>query len=366
MVNSPMVFFFRKYFALPALLATITPCLAISENNYAQTYKSAVLPFLNSGKRFNFPSADGKLSLSGVRFLHPHAKGMIVLLNGRAQSHLNYAELFYDLHRQGYSVISYDHRGQGLSPHLVSFNSQIGYIEHFSEYSDDLNSFMEQVVKPLHPSSKGLFLIAHSMGAAVATEYLETHTTPPPFEAAALCVPMFQINTAPYPGWLAHFIVGSLQTLGLGRHYAPGEHDYDSQEPFSKNKVTHSLIRWQQMQQIKNDYPRALIAGASSGWVNTSLSETRKIRARESAISVPTLILKAGEDQLVINQAETRAGEVIHHCQLRAFPGAKHEILMESDPLRTQALREIMRFLKESNPLSPQNKPPQISSYSPW
>ena len=345
-----MFFFFRKFFILLALVGTITPCLAISENNYAQTYSNAVIPFLNSGQRFNFPSADGKYALSGIRFLHPHAKGMIIVINGRAQSTLNYAELFYDLYNQGYSVISYDHRGQGLSPHLVPANSQIGHIEHFIDYSADLNAFMEQVVKPPHPSSKSLFLIAHSMGAAVATEYLETHTTPPPFEAAVFCAPMYQINTAPYPERLAHFIVGSLQTLGLGRHYAPGEHDYNPQEPFSKNKVTHSLIRWQQMQQIKNDYPSALIAGASSSWVNTSLSTTRMIRARESAITVPTLILEAGEDQFVINQAETRAGQIIPQCQLRAFPTAKHEILMESDPIRTQALREILRFLKDGNP----------------
>ena len=72
-----MFFFFRKFFILLALVGTITPCLAISENNYAQTYSNAVIPFLNSGQRFNFPSADGKYALSGIRFLHPHAKGMI-------------------------------------------------------------------------------------------------------------------------------------------------------------------------------------------------------------------------------------------------------------------------------------------------
>jgi lysophospholipase len=344
-----MNFRFLGFFILLALFACASPCQAISEKSYANTYKTAVLPFLKSGHQFSFPSADGQYALQGIKLIHPQAKGLIVIINGRAQSILNYSELFYDLYRHGYSVISYDHRGQGLSPHLVPANSQIGHIEHFSDYSADLNAFMEQVVKPLHPSSKGLFLIAHSMGATVATEYLETHTTPPPFEAAVLCAPMYEINTAPYPGWLAHFIVGSLQSVGPGRHYAPGEHDYNPKELFEKNKVTHSLIRWQQMQQIKNDYPRALIAGASTGWVNASLSTTRMIRARESAITVPTLILEAGKDQFVNNQAETRAVQIIPHCQLRSFPTAKHEILMESDPIRTQALREIQRFFKNGS-----------------
>lgn len=349
MLKSPHGFFSRKFFILLALLATITPCLAISENNYAQTYQNTVIPFLNSGQRFNFPSADGKYALSGIRFLHPHAKGVIVVVNGFSQSWLQYGELFYDLYQQGYSVISYDHRGQGLSPHLVSFNSQIGYVRDFSEYNDDLDAFMKRVVQPLHPGTRGLFLIAHSMGAAAATEYLERHSTTAPFDAVVFCAPMYQITTAPYPEWLAQTIVGTAHLLGLGKHYAIGKHDYNPNEPFKSNKVTQSFVRWQADRELKINHLQAVIGGPSNEWVNTSLSKTRRIRSKEAAVTPPMLLLEAGKDQLVINQAESQAGAIIPHCRLLSFPESQHEILMEKDPIRDKALREIERFFADTD-----------------
>lgn len=332
---------------LLATFACSSPCRAVPEANYIREFHQTLLPFLNSGHQFTFPSADGRYTLQGVRFTHPNTKdekGLIVVINGFSQSWYQYAELFYDLYRQGYSVISYDHRGQGLSPHLVPFNSQIGYIGHFTDYSEDLNAFMEKIVKPLHPSSKNLFLIASSMGGAITAEYLEQHSSPSPFQAVVLSAPMLAINTDPYPAWLAHLIVGIAQAAGLGRHYAIGKHDFDPKDPFSDNKITHSLPRWQADREFKILHPKAVISGPSNGWVNTSLGETPKIRAKASSIQTRVLLLEAGEDQLVINQALTTASLTIPHCRLVSFPKSRHGILMESDPIHDQAMREIEYF----------------------
>ncbi len=347
MIKSPMIFFLRALFLLMVLFALITPARAISEQNYAETYKTAVLPFLKSGEEFSFQSADGRHSLRGIRFIHPQAKGMIVILNGFSQSWLQQGELFYDLYHQGYSVISYDHRGEGLSPHLVPSHSQIGSIEHFTSYADDLNSFMEKVVHPIHPSSKGLFLIANSMGGAIAAEYLERYANPPPFSAVALTAPMFQINTHPYPEWFAQIIVGGAHFLGLGRHYAVGRHDFDPKVPFDGNEITHSLPRWQADREVKILYPTTVIGGPSYDWVHTSLCETRTIRSKTSAITVPTLLLEAGKDQLVMNQAISQASTTIPKVRLVTFPESNHGILMEKDVIRDKALTEILRFFKD-------------------
>jgi lysophospholipase len=337
MIKSPMIFSLRAVCVLMAVFFCIPPCRAISEGNYASTYKSAVIPFMKSGERFSFRSADGKHTLSGIRFIHPQAKGMIVIINGFSQTWLQYGELFYDLYHQGYSLLSYDHRGQGLSPHLVPFNSQIGSIDHFRKYADDLNAFMENVVHPIHPSSKGLFLIANSMGGAIAALYLEQHASPPPFSAIVLSAPMFQINTQPYPEWLARFIVGGARFVGLGRHYAIGRHDFNPEAPYADNALTHSLPRWQADREVKILHPKTVVGGPSNDWVNASLSETAKIRSQESSITVPTLIFEAGNDQLVINQAESEASSTIPHAKLVSFPESKHGILMEKDEIRDKA-----------------------------
>ena len=126
---------------------------AISEKNYQHDYQETILPFLKSGEQFNFQSADGKYALSAIRFTHPDEKGLIVVVNGQSEPWLKYGEVFYDLYQKGYSVYSYDHRGQGLSPHLGANNSQIGHVDHFLHFPLDLNEFMEKVIKPVHPQS---------------------------------------------------------------------------------------------------------------------------------------------------------------------------------------------------------------------
>jgi lysophospholipase len=345
MRNKPLfAFLIAGLIAALGVLAAAPLARAISEKNYESTYTNTVLPFRNSGEKFTFPSADGKYRLSGVRFIHPHEKGLIVVVNGFTESWMKYGELFYDLYKEGYSVISYDHRGQGLSPHLVPRHPQIGYVDHFSEYADDLNAFMEKVAEPLHPESKNLFLIANSMGGAVAAEYLERH--PSTFEAAVLSAPMLAINTKPYPPCIAHGMVAGLGLLGLGRHYAIGQHDANLDAPFENNTLTGSKVRWWSYGYVGKENPEILIGGASNHWVDTSLSETRHIRQDIPLNTTRVLLLEAGKDQFVLNKPISAATTQMPHTQLLSFPDSKHGILMESDPIRNKAMKEIEKFFQ--------------------
>ena len=335
--------------ALPVLVASLilSPRVrAISEENFGVAYREKVLPFLESGERFTFPSADGHHALSAVRFIHPKAKGMIVVVNGRSESWLKYGEVFYDLYVMGFSVTSYDHRGQGLSPRLIGGNPQIGYIDEFNAYVEDLNAFVEQAVLPMHPRGKGLFLIAHSMGAVVAMSYLEKYTSP--FEGVVLISPMFEINTAPYPGLIARGITGTLQSLGLGRLYAPGEHDRNPTEPFECNKVTGSRSRWEAMCETWITHAEALTGGASISWVNKALSSISGVRNSLSRVQERILILQAGRDQLVMNGPQNEVAANLPSATLVNLPDSKHEILMERDPIRSAAFREMKRFFNTS------------------
>jgi len=315
---------------------------AISEKNYEQDYQTIVSPFLKSGEQFTFQSADGNLVLSAVKFIHPKEKGLIVVVNGQSEPWLKYGEVFYDLYQKGFSVYSYDHRGQGLSPHLGAQNSQIGHVDEFMQYTLDLNEFMEKVIKPVHPESKNLFLLAHSMGGGISAEYLELFNSP--FQAVVLNAPMLRINTKPYPEKVARTIVALSKTVGMGKHYALGKHDYNCKGSFETNKVTGSRARWWMNNFICKTYPQTIIGGPSSGWVNESLHETKKIRSKASNIKAKTLILQAGLDQFVVNEAEDEACSQMAKCHLISFPDAQHEILMEQDSIRDSAFQQIESF----------------------
>lgn len=322
------------------LLACVTALHAIPEQDYPLNYEKEVAPFLASGQRFSFRSADGKTDLQGIRFIHPAAKGTIVVVNGNTESWLKYGELFYDLYQKGFSVTSYDHRGQGLSPHLVPANPQIGQIDDFFLYAADLNAFVRKEILPR--KKEKAFLLAHSMGSGIGLDYLEHYSSP--FRAVALSAPMLRINTAPYPESVAWAASAFFHAIGLGNRYVTGRHDRDPAEPFEGNNLTSSRNRWDAIQSVWNSHPHAVLGGPSNDWVARAIARTAVIRERLSGIKARVLILQAGKDQFVMNPDQDMARTKIPGAVLVRFPDARHEILMERDPIRQKALEEILRF----------------------
>ena len=313
---------------------------ALPEKNYESELKKTILPFLDSGERFTFRSADGVTDLQGIRFVHPNAKGTIVVVNGSTESWLKYGEFFYDLYKKGFSIFSYDHRGQGLSPHLVKSNPQIDQIDDFSLYAADLNAFVRKVILPTHPDN--LCLIAHSMGGGVATDYLQRYQSP--FRAVILSAPMIRINTAPFPEPIASLVMKLLHMSGLGAGYAPGKRDHNPYESFEVNSVTSSRARWSANNEVWKNHPEAVLGGPSIDWVNQALDKTTRIRSHKGAITSPILILQAGKDAFVINPSRDELHKMFTNARIIDFPDSKHEILMERDGIRNKAMGEVECF----------------------
>ncbi|MBC7385114.1 MAG: alpha/beta fold hydrolase [Cryobacterium sp.] len=314
---------------------------AISETGYSENYSRNVLPFLLSGERFAI-HPNSKVELVGVRFVHPHARGTVVVLTGRSEPWLKYGEVFYDLHQMGFSVYSYDHRGQGLSTHLSNRNPQIGHILRFEDYVDDLALVTRKVILPSVPVGEPLYLLAHSMGGAIAAGYLERGLNP--YRAAVLNSPMLQIDTAPYPESVARVIVLGAMRLGQGGAYALGRGDLIPGFPFEKNDVTHSRARFDMSEQTITRFPSIGVGGPSSEWVYRSLVASREITELSARIRTPLLMLQAGEDHVVLLPRQAQACDLAFDCQLVHYPKARHEILMEVDGIRNRAFEQVDRF----------------------
>ncbi len=315
---------------------------AISEKGYATAYLNTIVPFLRTGETYTFPTRDG-LSLSGVRFIHPSAKGTILILTGRTEPWLKYGEVFYDLYAKGYSVYAYDHRGQGLSPHLVKANHEIGHIDHFNNYVYDLEDFLKEVLLPA--GDRNLFLFAHSMGGGIAAQYLARGKTP--FKAAVLNAPMLTINTAPYPIPIAMAISGASMGIGLGEAYAHGRGNYDPNTKFEGNGVTSSPERFWMTNAVFNANPGTIVGGPSNAWVYRSLVATPKIVRRMKSITTPMLMFQAANDSIVMSKGENDGCASTKACRLVRFAGAQHEILMEKDAIRDPALAMILSFFEK-------------------
>ena len=142
-----------------------------NESNFTNHQSDSIDPLWLSRHEDHFLGANGT-KISWISLTAPHHDNAIIVVNGRAESYWKYQELFYDLSQQGYDIYALDHRGQGVSERLV-LDSELGHIDHFDHYVDDLNTFIENIVLP--HKYQHHFMLAHSMGGAIATLYLSEH-----------------------------------------------------------------------------------------------------------------------------------------------------------------------------------------------
>jgi lysophospholipase len=92
--------------------------------------------------------------------------------------------------------------------------------------------------------------------------------------------------------------------------------------------------------------PGVALGGPTNRWVREAIRATREARAGANRLIVPTLLLQAGDDRLVKPGGQERIVESAAACRRVVFPGADHELLMETDPIRDAVLREIRSFVR--------------------
>lgn len=306
---------------------------------YAKYYKK-ILPFYNSfGRHFELRKNDVKLSCR--LFVNPAAKAKIIIVNGYNESYLKYAETIHDLYHQQYSVYVYDHRGQGFSQKFPDQKNR-GFIDKFEKLVDDLESFFKYVQN--HEEKLPIFLLAHSMGGTVTTLAASENKINP--ERIILSAPLFGINLG-YLSFLeypAYLLSVAFTKIGLGKSFAFGQTDCFPLVSFKKNEVTHSVGRYHVWQTHIRETPEVQLGGPTFQWVRESMRACDKARLLGENNQIPILLLQAENDTVVRNDAQDI---FLHHCKnshKKIIHHAKHEILMEIDLLRSEAMNEIYKF----------------------
>lgn len=320
------------------LLILSLPCFAIPERDYATVWMRDVLEPLDSVPAREFTNAQG----IKIRYrVYRRGKGLpnIVVSPGRTEPMKKYFELVHDIPNANFYLI--DHQGQGESERLLA-DPEKGYVRHFSDYVNDFAQFMEAHVFPATQGEK-LYLIAHSMGAAIATRYLDRN--PRAFDKIAFSSPMFDIYTEPYSRPLAVVLSKILLAAGKARDYAPDRGPYVPEEDIpGVNNVTHSEARieankWLFLEQ------ELTVAGPTVRWVSEALSGTSKIYKVGRKVMAPVLLFQAGLDEIVKPTPQIKFCALAPSCKLVPVPGAFHEVLQEVDPIRDGVLAKIRAHL---------------------
>ena len=293
-----------------------------------------LLPELEIGV---FEGRQGVAIIYGIREVEAE-KGALVIVNGRNETFVKYHEIINKLNTAGFSVYTFDHRGQGFSGRMLA-DPHKGHVDSYDDYVADLNFFLENIVKR-RPHDYCL-LLSHSMGGTISLLHEMRH--PGSFAGMVLSGPMLGFSTAPWPVFLVPPLLSLLDVLGLSQSYIIGGDSFKP-EPFKDNPMTSDVENFTSNQQLMLNYSQIQLGSPTNAWVKQSLAAIKEIMAGAESLRLPLLILQAGDERVVNNRAQKRFCVRTGNCELTVIPEARHEILMESPELRKIAEKAILDF----------------------
>lgn len=321
-------------------MKTITE-LIIKEQDFAETMKGKVLPFIKEHKKEGYITNREGLKLHYEMLIHPDEKAAIVISHGYCEFITKYAELEYYFYQMGYSVFMVEHRGHGFSDRQVKGFSKV-HIDHFEDYVLDFNEFIEKVVIP-ESLTERLILFAHSMGGGIGAMYLEMY--PKVFEKAILSSPMIQLST----GNTSKYILRILKMLSylpfVNRMYLPGYHDYDHSYKYPKcSSISRARYTFQYEEREGEQHYQT--NGCTYGWSREAFNVSKKILKNASLIKIPVIIMQAALDTLVISEAQDLFVDKLSNGKIVRFEESKHEIFNATDEIILDYYNEIFNFLE--------------------
>jgi lysophospholipase len=272
----------------------------------------------------------------------PGRKGTVCLFPGRAEFIEKYFETVRDLRARGFAVATLDWRGQGLSDRALG-NPRKGYVRDFSHYDIDLDTFVREVVLPDCPPP--VFALAHSMGSSILLR--AAHQGHRWFDRMVLLAPMIAL-----PGMrrsrLTRVTVKAMRLAGLGGSYVPGgDASVMMQRPFIGNLLTSDPVRYARNVAVIEAEPELSIGWPTVAWTDSAFKAMGQLSDPSFPYKIrqPILIIAAGHDQIVSTPAIDEFAIRLRAGSHLIVPGSRHELLMEQDRFRMQALAAFDAFV---------------------
>lgn len=257
------------------------------------------------------------------------ANRTMLFLHGYTEFLEKYAfEVFGRLRAMGYTVWSFDWRGQGLSSRLLDDRLR-GHIESFEDHLDDAKSILARV---LERDGGNILLAGHSMGGHLAMRLAAEKG-----EAISdvICLsPMSGIYTKGFPKPIARGLLGLFSTIGLGERYPPGvEPFHPKDKAYEGNVLTSDERRFRFVRQAVTDNPDLAIGAPTIGWASAAFASIARLSKPEylAQISMPVTLFVSGVDRVVDNEATHAIARDLPDATVIDVADAEHELLMEQD-----------------------------------
>ncbi|KQT14884.1 alpha/beta hydrolase [Methylobacterium sp. Leaf399] len=258
-------------------------------------------------------------------------KGTVCLVQGRAEFIEKYYETIGDLRARGFAVVAFDWRGHGESARVLD-DPHRGHIGRFEEYRRDLKAIEDAVLRPSMPHPH--VCLAHSMGGAVVlTGAVEGWL---PFRRIVTVAPMLGLTMVRWPR-VNSVAARLLQRIGLGQRYIAGGNAVSiATKPFEGNRLSGDRVRYARNARAAQAVGAGAVGDPSIAWAAEAFRAMARLRDLRLAgtITIPTLIVAAGADPVCCTATTERFGARMRVGDVIVLPGARHEILSETDVIR--------------------------------
>lgn len=276
-------------------------------------------------RRFDLPAAE--------------PRGRVLIQGGRSDVFEKYLEVIEHLHARGWSVTSFDWRGQGGSGRL-SPDPRVGHASDFGVFVRDLQAFWREW------SGDHRVALGHSMGGHLLLRAIVEGAIEP--AAAILTAPMIGVRS-PFGAWASARIARFMAGRGDPARSAWKWSDEQIHLERRLRRLTLDSSRGQDDRWWHDAQPDLQLGPPSWAWIVEAFTAGRALendpRLRE--VRTPVLMLVADADQLVDPRAALRVAARLPDCEVVRFGAAEsaHEILRESLPVQARAFAAMDAFL---------------------
>ena len=278
---------------------------------------------------------------------------VVVCLPGLSEFCEKYFEVARTLLDKNLAFWVIDWVGQGRSSRYLK-NPHKRHSDGFQEDIDDLHEWIMGYIhhSSVHPDVGRipLALLAHSMGGHLGLRYMQQH--PDTFECAAFTAPMFGLKVFEnVPSPLSLALTGFLGAAA-GQTYVAGGADW--QEEMRPNPGHDSFSGDAMRGAVHNAWcladPELQVGRITYGWLYQAAASCRALQKLSSfdAIQAHCLVASAGVEDFVDNSAIQKITDRLPHVKHLDFPHARHEILMETDDIRTAFFDAFYQMIQET------------------
>ncbi len=291
-------------------------------------------------------------ALGDQKVWHGPAWATLAISPGFTSCADKYPEFAWYMLSAGIDVIVVEHRGHGYSLRETENLTSV----HMKDWHNYISDFAQSCLHAyeMHHLRAPLCVWGHSMGAAIATGAVEKY--PDMFTAAVFSSPMYLPRTGvptAFTHWLSHryVLAGKAEEPALGkREFDSAMASEEKNSAQGKDKGSRSPARQHSFREVRKIKLAEHTLNPTWGWVDQALTMDAQITSTQelAKVKIPVLLMTAGKDAYVDVPAQKKVAQKAHELGLAFkaffFPGARHELFYDIDPIVERYMNLVVQF----------------------